>query len=361
MEEDEKLKLNKRTKLFQTIVISVNTLLSRWSNSSNSSAGALAEVESTVAEVIKETEHAAIRIGESFQSIMRKTRRQTQLATNLVKRADNAPTAQTGVLGLQDYVNMCEERLQDLTARLSHLSELAGDMVDHQKRVREETALLDHVLDEMHTMASSISHISLKASITAVNQEFDPNTFIAISDRIRAIAEQSSELERRARQGLDSIRHEVATAATSTSKAAEFASSASLQASIDTSRMRREILLKGSEIEHTLDNINVLGQEINREIQAIIVAMQFQDITQQKLEKVRGTDIGSIRQSLNGLSHETMALMQRDLYRAVLAYSQSSVRPSDGASITEPISTNGNVDLLVEPAPDKPRAKIELF
>jgi methyl-accepting chemotaxis protein len=357
MEEDTQ-KNRKRTKLFQTIVIRANTLLSRWSASSNASANVLNEVESTLSEVIRETENAAMHIGASFQSIMQKTRRQTMLATGLIKKPADGDEDSKGGLGLQDYVGLYEKRLAEVNAQLSHLSKLADDMIGHQRKVKAETALLDTVIDEMHAMASSISRISLNASVAAVKQEIDSAAFVDVADRVRAIAEQSHALEHRARRGLESIRHEVAEAVKSTTTAGDYAKSTSEASAQEAGRLSGEILAKGSEIETTLGTINDLGREINREIEAIIIAMQFQDITQQKLERARGANLESVRESLDSLSHETLALMQRDLYRAILAYSQSSIHPHDIPA--------GNVPPPPAPAPaasapEKPRANAELF
>jgi hypothetical protein len=54
--------------------------------------------------------------------------------------------------------------------------------------------------------------------------------------------------------------------------------------------------------------------------------MQFQDITRQKLERLHKPALGAATESLSLLSHETQALLQRDLYRAVRAYSQSALK-----------------------------------
>ena len=70
---------------------------------------------------------------------------------------------------------------------------------------------------------------------------------------------------------------------------------------------------------------------IQKEINQIIVAMQFQDIMRQKLERLHKPTLGAAAQSLSLLSHETQALLQRDLYRAVRAYSKSALKPKIGA------------------------------
>jgi hypothetical protein len=331
MNDQDNLKYLKRTKLFQSVVVGVNSLLGRWSATSQSSAGILGQVDSTVEEVISETENAVERIGNSFQTVMQKTRRQTELATGLLRHGQKDNDGSNQSLGLQDYLHLYETRLQEVTLQLVHYSALAEEMVAHQQRVRAEAAAMDEVLNEVHSMSTRISKISLDASVAAVNQNFDADTFISMTDRVRAISEQSHDLTRRARQGLESIRAEVGTATKRTVQAAEHARGAAESAAAEVKKLNTGMLQKGGEIESTLREINLLGGEIQLNIHQIIVAMQFQDLIQQKLEKVRSTNLSSVRQSLVGLSYDTRALMQRDLYRAILAYSESSIRPGEEA------------------------------
>jgi hypothetical protein len=62
-------------------------------------------------------------------------------------------------------------------------------------------------------------------------------------------------------------------------------------------------------------------------------------------------------EALSLLSHETRALLQRDLYRAVRAYAESAIRPRGGeAQAGDPVS-------LPDSLPDAEKAdkKVELF
>jgi len=85
-------------------------------------------------------------------------------------------------------------------------------------------------------------------------------------------------------------------------------------------------------MEQTIKRINDLSVEIQKDINQIIVAMQFQDITRQKLERLHKPTLGAASESLSLLSHETQALLQRDLYRAVKAYSQSALKMRVGSA-----------------------------
>ena len=370
MKDEDSNKYQKRTKLFQTFMIGANTMLRRWSTLSHSSADELNQVDLAVEDVIKETETAVVKISDSFRTIMKKTRRQTELATGLLRhQAQPGAGGVEASLGLQDFIRMYEARLQTVTLQLERYSTLAEEMVTHQKRVREEAGAMDEVLDELRTMSARISKISLDASVAATNKDFDQTTFIAMTDRVRAISEQSHDLTRRARCGLDSIRTEVGTATKGIAKAAELSRASADNAAIEIEKLNVGMLDKEREIGTILRDINLLGGEIQFDIHQIIVAMQFQDLTQQKLEKVRAANLSTVRNSLAGMSHETRALMQRDLYRAIVSYSESSIRPGRQEPDTD-VETGRDADAgakdATAPVPpalgdNPPRGKIELF
>ncbi len=327
-------KYRKRIRLFQYVVIGVNTLLRRWTTESTDAVGKLRASDAVIDEVVKETATAVVQIGGGFRTILDKTHRQTTLATGLLRSHDrpavggatdaNKPREAPG---LQDFVKLYEAQLQRVAAELERYSVLAEDMVAHQKQVRIDAAAMDDTLDELHNMSARIARISLDASIAATNQEFDSKTFIEMTDRVRAISEQSHDLTRRARKGLESIREEVTLATKHTMSAAISARGAANIAALEIQKLNGGMFEMGNEIESATHDINVLGGEIQREIHQLIVAMQFQDRIQQKLDKLRANNLNVVIQTLDSLGHETGALTQRDLYQQVLDYSERSLPP----------------------------------
>ena len=114
-------------------------------------------------------------------------------------------------------------------------------------------------------------------------------------------------------------------------------------------------------MEDTLKRINDLSVEIQQDINQIIVAMQFQDITRQKLERVHKPTLGATAESLSLLSHETQALLQRDLYRAVRAYAQSAIKLSAGREGDERAARAVDETSEAAAAAAPAEKKVELF
>jgi hypothetical protein len=96
---DDPAKWKKRTRLFQQVVVGLDTMLERWDVASQVNREKLAEVSTSVEEVIKMTEVAVTDISASFRVIVSKAHEQTEAATSLLKGEGGA-----GILSLPGVV-----------------------------------------------------------------------------------------------------------------------------------------------------------------------------------------------------------------------------------------------------------------
>ena len=114
------------------------------------------------------------------------------------------------------------------------------------------------------------------------------------------------------------------------------------------------MLFNGQEVAETLSQIGALGNEIQKDINDIVVALQFQDITQQKLQRLKNPLLTDLLASLRTLFDETRVLSNK-LQGSGLV---------DGASASpaalRPIPANDE-----KPSPQGPRRKgdepVEIF
>lgn len=362
MEELEDLKHRKRTKLFQRIVISTNTLLGRWFTASQSSVEMLGKTDAAVEAVIKETESAVVRIADSFRAIVKKTRRQTESATGLLKSHElTGESKDPAHLSLRDFAQLYETQLDLVTDELGHYARLSEGMVALQSKIRADATAMDDVMSEMYAMSSRLSKIFIDASASVLNENAVPLAFTAMTDRVRAISGESHELTRKARKHLDSIRDEVSAATKQIREVSDLSRAAANRAREEVAKLNAGLLAKDGEIEATLGDIKLLGGEIQKDINEIIFAMQFQDMQQQKLERIRTANLGPVSNSLASITHETRAFMFRDLYRAIVAYSESSM-PLKKEQAT-PAEPKAETIPSAEQSADKAREqnKLELF
>jgi methyl-accepting chemotaxis protein len=316
------LKWRKRTRLFQQVVVGLDTMLERWDTSAQANRKKLQMVTDSVEEVIQLTEEAVNEISKSFRVVVGKANEQTEAAMSLLQGDGKS----AGILSLPEFIKAYDTQLVNVTSHMTSFSEAADEMASHQKRVTEHAKVMEDTIDGLRNMASQISRIALDGSVAMTSQTLNPRDFVEMTDRIRGISAEAHELTRKTRQGLDGIGNEVRQGNKRTTQVAEAARRAVELAHAEISTLNAATIEQTRQIEITLQRINDLSVEIQKDINQIIVAMQFQDITRQKLERVHKPALGATAESLALLSHETQALLQRDLYRAVRAYSQSAMK-----------------------------------
>ena len=358
------LKWRKRTRWLQQVVVGLDTMLERWDSASQANRRKLQAVTDSVEEVIALTENAVNEISRNFRVVVGKAHEQTEAAMSLLK----GDGQRTGILTLPEFIKAYDTQLVNVTSHMTGFSQAADEMASHQKRVSEHARVMEETIDGLRTMASQISRIALDASVAMTSQTLNSRDFVEITDRIRGISAEAHELTRKTRQGLDAIGDEVRQGNKRTTQVAEAARNAVEIARAEISTLNAATIGQTNQIQVTLRRINDLSVEIQKDINQIIVAMQFQDITRQMLERVQKPALGATAESLSLLSHETQALRQRDLYRAVRAYSHSALKPRlAGSEAAE--GEARSLDEMAGEAPagepgtqaPRPDSKVEIF
>jgi methyl-accepting chemotaxis protein len=360
--EESQLKWRKRTRLFQQVVVGLDTMLERWDASSQANRKKIEAMTESVEEVIKLTENAVTEISKNFRVVVAKANEQTEAAMSLLKGGDKG----SGILSLPEFIRAYDTQLANVTSHMTSFSEAADEMARHQKRVSEHAKVMEETIDGLRVMASQIARIALDGSVAMTSQTLTSRDFVEMTDRIRAISAEAHELTRKTRSGLDAIGDEVRQGNRRTTQVAEAARRAVGIARSEIETLNSATIEQTRQIEMTLTRINELSMEIQQDINHIIVAMQFQDITRQKLERLHKPALGAAAESLSLLSHETQALLQRDLYRAVRAYSESALQPvlagREGGEVEgrklDAVAAAGDGDRGKGPSEDK---KVELF
>ena len=353
------LKFRKRTRLFQQVVVGLDTMLERWDSTSQSNRRSLESAADSVQEVIRLTENAVNEISSGFRVVVAKAHEQTEAAKSLLTGEGGS-----GMLSHDDFIKAYDTQLQNVTSHMTNFSLAAEDLASHQQRVQEHARVMEETIDGLRNMASQIARIALDGSVKMTSGTLKPQDFVEMTDRIRAISAEAHDLTRKTRAGLDAIGDEVRQGNKRTIQVADAARKAVGLARAEINTLNAATTEQTRQVEMALQRINALSVEIQTDINNIVIAMQFQDITRQKLERLHKPVLGAAAESLSLLSHETRALLQRDLYRAVRAYAESAIKPRlaehgghDAAGRLDELG--GGQEPPADPAaPDK---KVEIF
>ena len=351
------LKFRKRTRLFQQVVVGLDTMLERWDTASQSNRRSLESAADSVQEVIRLTENAVNEISSGFRVVVAKAHEQTEAATSLLTGEGGS-----GMLSHDAFIKAYDTQLQNVTSHMTNFSLAAEDLASHQQRVQEHARVMEETIDGLRNMASQIARIALDGSVKMTSGTLKPQDFVEMTDRIRSISAEAHDLTRKTRAGLDAIGDEVRQGNKRTIQVADAARKAVGLARAEINTLNAATIEQTRQVEIALQRINALSVEIQSDINNIVIAMQFQDITRQKLERLHKPVLGAAAESLSLLSHETRALLQRDLYRAVRAYAESAIKPRLAGSP----DAAGKLDDLgagrdEPPDPASPDKKVEIF
>ena len=262
-------------------------LLAQWLSASQTAGGSLQQARAMLDEVTQQSEAAAANIGKSFQVIMNKTGQQMDNAVRLLKTNSDGAGGSTW-LSLPDFIKAYEKQLDTVTGRMMDFSKASEEMSRHQEVVRDHSLAIDEMLDELRNMAARIRKLALDSTVAANrDSSTDARWFVEIADRIRETSTSAHELTRRMRDGLEKIREVMGGTYEELSKSSDNVRLAAVQAKVDVSQLNIATMEKAREVTGTLDKITTLGKEVRHDINQIIVAMQYQDITQQKLEQIK--------------------------------------------------------------------------
>lgn len=299
---------------------SLHNGLRRWQESSSVSSGETADARERVADVISQTERAVLALTLSFRGITTKTRQQMETAMSLLKRStEQVNISPGGWLSLPDYIRAYEMQLQEVVESMVKFSSSSGEMLHHQMRIREQSVLIDELLDELRSMATRIGRLALDSSMVAGESGKHRDHLIELSDSIRETSNKTFDLTRTVRKSLETIRDELVVTYKVINKTAVMAKESAQRAEADVAQLNITMIAKTKEVEESLSKINALGEAIQQDVHNAFIAMQFQDITQQQLEHMRGNVLAEVVRTMDAMSVETQEMMKKQIFLEIQA------------------------------------------
>src|SRR5208282_547075 len=162
-----------------------------------------------------------------------------------------------------------------------------------------------------------IGRLALDSSVAAGESGGQRDHLVDLTDSIRQTSDQAHGLTRTVRKTLETIGDELAIIYKVINNAARTARDSALRAKADVAQLNLTMMDKTQDVEDSLSKINGLGEAIQQDVNNAIIAMQFQDVTQQKLENMRGHILVEVMRNLDSLSVETKEMMTRDIFHAI--------------------------------------------
>jgi methyl-accepting chemotaxis protein len=284
----------------------IHNLLSRWATVSSQSRSSIEEVTTHVDEVISYSENSVVEVSKNFINVTRKTRMQVEHALGLLERTRGGADG-SGARSLPELVTAYEAMLRQVADSLARIADTAHQLEKRHEAVRENLKHIDTLLDQLSAHDSQIGMLALNTSVAAGGGA----NFVSVSDQIRTISLESKALTRDIRRTLEEVRGQSQETHGAVRAAVQQARDAAHFASDESGKLKSGMLENSRALEQTLAQIGSLGNEIQSDINNIIVALQFQDITQQKLQRLKHPMLTDLTTSLRAIFDETRVLSSK--------------------------------------------------
>ena len=285
----------------------VHNLLSRWSHVSSQSRHHIEQVSSHVDDVIAYSETAVVEIGKRFVAVTRKTRQQVDLSLSLLEATKGGGTSPTKreSRALPELVVAYEDLAAKVASSLTKVAETTEQLERRHDAVRQDFQHVDTLLDQLSAHDSQIGVLALNTSVSIGTSGSD---VVSVSDQIRTLSLESKALTRDIRRTLEQVRAQAHSTHATVRGAVQQAREASAFATSEGNKLAREMLFNSQEVAEAMSRISGIGNEIQKDINEIIVALQFQDITQQKLQRLKNPMLTDLMNSLRAIFDETRSL-----------------------------------------------------
>jgi methyl-accepting chemotaxis protein len=248
--------------------------------------------------VILETETAVLDIGERFMEIMSRARNQASKAGNAFGEFAGSDGGDGKAL-----IEMSREALAAVIGNLRSVNGVARQTLDNMQRMTGTMESIRKVVQEIEYIADQTNLLALNASIEAARAGEHGRGFAVVADEVRKLSARSSSAASEIGKLVRNVELEISAIRGETEKSAEKTEERSKESEIimnDTLGRLNEVMLRA---QGELDGLSTETESLARDISGIVMSMQFQDITRQKIEHVI--------EPLRGLKAESEELLRR--------------------------------------------------
>jgi methyl-accepting chemotaxis protein len=281
-------------------------LLRRWVDVAHRYSEAALVLRKQIHSVVQQTEQAANTISNSFQAVINKATLQARQAMDLLE-GTQAAGGDGSPQSLTDFIRVSDERLTKMADEVVRVADLSVQMVRELDGVQTRTQAIDGFLLDVEKLADQTSLLALNADIESARVGEHGRGFSIVAQEVRRLSQRSHQFSDRIRQHLK----EVKVGLSKTYGDMRTLSAADMEHALtikdDVIALTHALEAKNREVAETVGAINTISREIARDVENVVMSLQFHDITSQKLKNML-EPMDELRRTLFHLMQETMAV-----------------------------------------------------
>ena len=281
-------------------------LLRRWMDVAQQHAEATQVLRKQIFTTIQQTEHATNTVASSFQAIINKASVQARQAMELLEGTQGA-NAEGVPQSLQDFIRVSDERLNKMADEVIRVADLSVQMVQDLDGVQVRAQAIDGFLLDVEKLADQTSLLALNAEIEAARVGEHGRGFSIVAQAVRKLSLRSHEFSDRIRQHLKAVKLGLNKTYSDMSRLSAADMQHALKIKDGIIKLTQSLEGKNREVAETVGEINTISKEIAQDVQNVVISLQFQDITSQRLNAML-EPIDKLNETVKRLMHETVAV-----------------------------------------------------
>lgn len=285
----------------------IEELLRRWVDMAQGYNQAALLLRQQIQSVIGQTEHATNMIGNSFQAVIHKASVQANHAVELLQGTQGNEQAGQS---LQDFIRASDEMLNKMADEVVRVAQLSVRMVEDLDEVQARTQAIDGFLLDVETLADQTSLLALNADIEAARAGENGRGFSVVAQEIRKLSQRSNEFSRRIREHMKAVKMGLSSTYGNMRILSAADMDHALKIKLEVEKLTHSLVAKNAEVAEAGARISALSKEISRDVQNVVISLQFQDITSQKVGQMFGP-LEELQRILVQLIGDTRALDKR--------------------------------------------------